>query len=118
MISPSGALGKCNWCVSLAIAHILSLHQRRTAYPPVPSADGRAHSSLLLRMDLRIPHLRFIQYARWRNFFNDVRSFIKIIQGQESGAQAARSSDGMKIQNKELLFFTVFKLSINLNCNY
>ena len=38
--------------------------------------------------------------------FNDVRSSIKIIQEQESGAQAAQSSDGTNIQNKEILFFT------------
>ena len=30
------------------------LSDRRIADPPVPSAGGRAHSSLLLRMDLRI----------------------------------------------------------------
>ena len=37
-------------------------------------------------------------------YFNAVRSSIKIIQVQESGAQAAQSSDGTKIQCKEMLF--------------
>ena len=40
-------------------------------------------------------------------YFNAVRSSIKIIQGQESEAQAAQSLDGMKIQNKEILFYTL-----------
>ena len=35
-------------------------------------------------------------------YFNAIRSSIK----QESGAQAAQSSDGTKIQNKEILCFT------------
>ena len=39
-------------------------------------------------------------------YFNDVRSSIKIIQLQESGAQSAQSSDGTNIQKKEILFFT------------
>ena len=39
-------------------------------------------------------------------YFNAVRSSIKIIQGLESGAQAVQSSDGTKIQNKEILFCT------------
>ena len=38
-------------------------------------------------------------------YFNDVRSSIKIFQIQESaGAQAAQSSDGTKIQNKDIIF--------------
>ena len=39
-------------------------------------------------------------------YFNDVRSSIKLIKVQESGAQSAQSSDGTNTQKKELLFFT------------
>ena len=39
-------------------------------------------------------------------YLNAFRSSIKIIQGQESGAQTVQSSDGSKIKSKEILLFT------------
>ena len=50
--------------------------------------------------------LRLFNVVHCRRLYNAVGSSIKIIQGQESGAQAARSSDGTKIKNKEILLFT------------